>query len=163
MKDYIATLTQQVHSNPLFKRYEETNVRNNTNCYSHALGMTFPNIELYRIGAISNKKPVDQEYFSIEEIKELLFLDCEKLQLKIKESSLKEELKENEYKIMLFVKNWANGKIGDYHFWRFEDGIWTEKWRYRMMNKIQCFEREKLDYFPWGIVGIYKISRKGTF
>lgn len=49
--------------------------------------MTFPNIELYRIGAISNKKPVDQEYFSIEEI----------------------------------------------------------------------------NYFPWSIVGIYKISRKGTF
>ena len=34
---------------------------------------------------------------------------------------------------------------------------------YRMMNKIQCFVREKLDYFPWSIVGIYKISRKGTF
>ena len=85
--EILTHLLQEVHSKPSFEKYESTRVRNNTNCYSHALGMTFPNIELYRIGAISNKKPVDQEYFSIEEI----------------------------------------------------------------------------NYFPWSIVGIYKISRKGTF
>lgn len=83
--EILTHLLQEVHSKPSFEKYESTRVRNNTNCYSHALGMTFPNIELYRIGAISNKKPVDQEYFSIEEIKELLFSNCEKLQLKIKD------------------------------------------------------------------------------
>lgn len=83
--EILTHLLQEVHSKPSFEKYESTRVRNNTNCYSHALGMTFPNIELYRIDAISNKKPVDQEYFSIEEIKELLFSDCEKLQLKIKD------------------------------------------------------------------------------
>lgn len=155
----ITALLEQVHSKPSFERYQDTNVRNSTNCYSHALGTTLPYLELYRVGAVSKRKPINQEYFSVEEIKELLFLDCEALQLNIEESSLEEQLSDNEYKIMLFVKIWGNGKIGDYHFWRFEDGIWTEKWKTRGMNIIQNFERDKLDYFPWNFVGIYKISR----
>lgn len=152
-------ILSQVHSKPCFEAYEETNVRNNTNCYSHALGVTLPYIESYRVGTLCGKKSTDEQYFSIEEIKKLLFFDCEELQLKIEESSLEEELLEDEYKIILFVKIWANGQIGDYHFWRYEDGVWTEKWTGRGMNEIQDFEREKLDYFPWNLVGIYKISR----
>ena len=157
--DRISAILIQAHSKPSFEKYEDTNVRDNTNCYSHALGLTLPYLDLYRIGALSGKKPTEQEYFSIEEIEKLLIADCTELQLKITKSSLEEELSENEYKIILFVKIWSNGKIGDYHFWRFEDGIWTEKWRGRRMSEIQNFERDKLDYFPWNFVGIYKISR----
>ena len=114
---------------------------------------------LYRIGVISQKKPIDERYTSFEEIRNLLFLDCQTLHLEIKESSLEEELAENEYKIALFIKKWANGEIADYHFWRFEDGIWTEKWKGRQMSVVQDFKRDKLDYFPWNFVGIYKIAR----
>lgn len=153
-------ILSQVHSKPCFEAYEATNVRNNTNCYSHALGIISPYPEFFcRIGAISGKKAINENYFSIEEIKKLLFFDCKTLQLKIKESSIEEVLLEDEYKIILFVKIWANGQIGGCHFWRYEDGVWTEKWPGRGMNEIQDFEREKLDYFPWSIVGIYKISR----
>lgn len=158
MKDYTAILTQQVHSNPSFEKYEETSVRNNTNCYSHALGATYPKLELYRVGAISQKKPIEEIYFSVEEIKELLFSDFETLNLKIEESSMEEELLDNQYKIALFVKIY-NGQIADYHFWRFENSLWTEKWKGRGMNEIQNFERDKLNYFPWNFVGIYKVTR----
>ncbi len=158
MKDYTAILTQQVHSNPLFERYTETNVKNNTNCYSHALGATYPKLELYRVGAISQKKSIYEKYFSFEEIKKLLFSDFETLKLKIEESSMEKGLLDNQYKIALFVKGY-NGQIADYHFWRFEKGLWTEKWKYRGMNEIQNFDRDKLNYFPWNFVGIYKVTR----
>lgn len=157
--DRIAEIKKQVHSDLLIEKYEETNVRNSTNAYSHALGATLPYLELYRIGAISRKKAINQEYFSVQEIKDLLFLDCETLQLEIKESSLEEEIKDNEHKIALFVKIWPNEKIADYHFWRFDKGIWTEKWRTRRMSQIQDFERDKLDYSYWSFVEIYKISK----
>lgn len=109
-------ILKQVHEEPLYDKYIPTAISQNLNCYSHALGATYPNLQSYRIGAICEKKPLDQEYFSIDEIKELLFLDCEKLQLKIEESSLEEELLPNQYKIQLYVKIWGNGQIGDYHF-----------------------------------------------
>lgn len=158
--DKIAALQCQAHSKPLYENYNQTNVRDNTNCYSHALGLTLPYPELYcRIGAISGKKPIDQNYFSIEEITTLLFSDCQTLQLEIEESSLEEKLQENQYKIALFVKIWANGTIGGCHFWRYENGIWTEKWPGRHMSVIEDFQREKLDYFPWNLVQIYKISK----
>ena len=152
-------ILSQVHSKPCFEAYEETNIRDNTNCYSHALGATLPYLECYRVGALCGEKSTDEPYFSTEEIKKLLFFDCDELQLKIEESSLDEELLDNQYKIKLFVKIWANGEIADYHFWRFEDGTWTEKWKARKMSEIQDFEKSEMNYFPWNLVGIYKISR----
>ena len=159
MEMIIEVLKNEVHLPPFFEAYKATNYRNNTNCYSHALGVIFPKLELYRIGAISGKKPIEQKYFSIEEIKELLFLDCETLGLKIEESSLEEKVLENQYKIKLFVKKWPNGEIGDYHFWRLDNQIWTEKWKGYDMNEIQDTKRDKMNSYPWNFVGIYKISR----
>lgn len=154
-------ILSQVHSKLNVQRYNETVVRDNTNCYSHALGATFPELQLYRVGAISNNKPIDEKYTSIEEIKEFLFLDCKELQLEIQESSLEEVISDDEHKIALFVKVWANGQIADYHFWRYDnDLLWNEKWRGRGMNQIQNFEKDKLNYFPWNFVGIYKISKQ---
>lgn len=161
MKDKILS---QVYSKPEFHRYNETIIRDNTNCYSHALGATFPELKLYRIGAISDRKDIDEKYSSIDEIKELLFLDCKELNLEIVESTLEEVISDDEHKIALFVSISANGLIG-YHFWRYDnDLLWTEKWRGRGMNKIQNFQRDilKFNYFPWNFVGIYKISKQGV-
>lgn len=157
----IKEIISEVHSASKFDRYEEINVRNNTNCYSHALGATSPYIELYRIGALSQKKPIEEEYESAKEIEELLFEDCKAINLKIKKSSLEELPSEGEYKIILFVKIFANGLISDYHFWRTDDNItWHEKWRGRYMHQIENFKRDFLDYFPWNFMGVYKVSRK---
>lgn len=155
----IGAIKEEVHIPPYFEVYSSTEYRNNTNCYSHALGATSPIIELYRIGAISGKKTIEEKYTSIEEIKELLFLDCETLGLKIEESSLEEKLSENQYKIKLFVCIWANGTIGDYHFWRADNDIWTEKWRGHNMMPIQNPEKDRMNSDPWQFVGIYKITR----
>jgi len=160
MNNSIELLKGEVHYEPYFLRYCSTNHRNNTNCYSHALGAVFPRLELYRIGAISGKKPIDEKYSSIEEIEELLFSDCETLGLKIEESFLEEKLLANQYKIKLFVKIWENGQIADYHFWRQDNGgIWTEKWKGYCMNQVEDPEKDRMNSDPWHYVGIYKITR----
>lgn len=158
MKDIMEQVKIQAHSQPDFKRYNETNVRENTNCYSHALGLTLPYLTLYRVGTICKRKPIDENFKSIDEIIKLLYLDCEALKLKITESSLSENVEENEYKIALFVSIYSNGHVG-YHFWRFDNEVWTEKYRGRRMQLIEDFQRSKLDYYPWKFVGIYKIKK----
>lgn len=158
-KEIKEKIKKQAHSEPSFNRYEETTTRNNTNCYSHALGLTYPNLELYRIGAICQRKPIEEAYYSIEEIVELLFLDCKELQIEIKESSFDECIfSDKQYKIALFVKVYADNQIHDYHFWRFDNEGWTEKWKGRMMRKVD-FQKNYLNSFPWKPVGIYKISK----
>lgn len=152
-------IIKEVHTKPLFEKYNESNVRNNTNCYSHALGSTFPYLKAYRIGAICSKKPITEEYRSIEEIKKLLFLDCEAIQLKIEESSLEEELLEGQFKIALFVEKWSNGRINDYHFFRFDNGIWTEKRKREPMVVVEDLKENKVNYYPWNLGGFYKITK----
>ncbi len=158
MKDFMEEIKTQAHLPLNFKKYDETNVRENTNCYSHALGLTVPCLTLYRVGAICGKKPIDEDFKSIDEIVNLIFLDCEELNLKITESSLMEQIEKDEYKIALFVSIYRNMHIG-YHFWRFDEGVWSEKYRGRLVSSIQDFQRSKLDFFPWNFVGIYKIKK----
>lgn len=148
-------ILKEVHSTPTFERYEETNVRNNTNCYSHALGTT----QMIRVGQISRKKDTNEKYISFEEIIELLIADLESLNLQLEESSVEEKISENQYKIALFVKKWSNGEIADYHFWRCDNEIWTEKWKGRYMNEIEDFERDSKDTNLRTLIGIYKITR----
>ena len=148
-------ILKEVHSTPTFERYEETNVRNNTNCYSHALGTT----QMIRVGQISRKKDTNEKYISFEEIIELLIADLESLNLQLEESSVEEKISENQYKIALFVKKWSNGEIADYHFWRCDNEIWTEKWKGRYMNEIEDFERDSKDTNLRTLIGVYKITR----
>lgn len=151
----LTRILKEVHSTPTFERYEETNVRNNTNCYSHALGTT----QMIRVGQISGKKYTNEKYISFEEIIELLIADLESLNLQLEESSVEEKISENQYKIALFVKKWSNGEIADYHFWRCDNEIWTEKWKGRYMNEIEDFERDSKDTNLRTLIGIYKITR----
>lgn len=105
-------ILSQVHSKPCFEAYEATNVRNNTNCYSHALGIISPYPEFFcRIGAISGKKAINENYFSIEEIKKLLFFDCKALQLKIKESSIEEVPLKTNIKLYYLLKYGQMAKL----------------------------------------------------
>ena len=157
---YKEILIKEVHEKPKFEKYKTTYYKNETNCYSHAIGATYPFSELYRIGAICGKKPLGERYFSEEEIKELLFLDFKTLNLKIEESSKEEELESpNQYKILLCLKLYRE-QIFDFHFWRSDDNkTWTEKWRFREMRTIRDFKMEFQYYGAWTPVGYYKVTR----
>ena len=125
--------------NPLeYKEYENTNVKNNTNCFAYAIGATFPEIKLYRLGLVSGEKTIDQEYYSTQELVELMQKDLKVFGLKyeiISEEDIDFDI-QNVYYIKLYAVVWANGKIGDFHFIRGENGKWTEKRRHRSVVEL---------------------------
>lgn len=153
----LARLKVAVHSPLDYNNYNSTNVIDHTNCYSHAIGSTLTCLELYRIGAICSKKSIDQEYFSIEEIVDLLFEDLKVLDLKIEPSFFGDIMNSNQYQIALFVKIYADHKIHDFHFFRNDNYGWSEKWRTYKPIMMDSFKM--LDYFPWKFVGIFKITK----
>ena len=130
---------KQVHQKFDCNIYSDTNVRDNTNCYSHAIGAEYPCIRIYRIGVLSGKKSdIKEPYTSFEEIINLLFEDLDSLGLEyevLDKYNRKYDLKKNQYIIRLYLSKYRDGKIG-YHFIRYEDGTWTEKWRGQSMSKI---------------------------
>lgn len=148
-----------VHQKSDTTLYKNTNVRNNTNCYSYAIGSTFSYLPLYRIGAICEKKPIDQEYFTIEEIKELLYEDLKVLELQIEESSEEEQINDNQYKIALFVKIYADNVIHDFHFLRYENGDWSEKYRTYFPTVLGPSLKGVYSNWPWNFVGVFKITK----
>lgn len=125
------TIKEQVHSQLDVAAYNATSVRNETNCYSYAIGATYPNIKCYRIGAISQLKPIDKPYLCVNEIIKLFKADLEALELKYEELTQfsKFELKENEYVLKLYVHVLPDDTIFDFHFIKFDEsgGKWTEK------------------------------------
>lgn len=40
----------------------DTSIRDNTNCMAYAIGATFPELSMYRLGAISDSKSLDEPY-----------------------------------------------------------------------------------------------------
>ena len=130
-KERIKIIKQQVHETPPDDSvYSSTSTRDNTNCYSYALGATHPYLSLYRIGTISGRKSIEENYVSTAEIIDLLLSDLDCLNLEYTAiTEIPEQLPERTYIIKLYVKIYANGMIGDYHFIRFDKGTWSEKWR----------------------------------
>jgi len=158
-KRRIDQIKQMVHQTPDVNLYNSSNIRNNTNCYSYAIGSADSYIELHRIGAICGKKPINQEYFSIEEIKYLLYEDLKVLELEIQESSEIEQIKDNQYKIALFVKIYADNRIHDFHFLRYENGEWSEKRKKQFPINLGNNLKVLYSYWPWNFVGIFKITK----
>lgn len=159
MKRRIDEIIELVHQKPDTNLYNSSTLIDNTNCYSYAIGSIAPYLQLYRIGGICGKKPIDQEYFSIEEIKQLLYEDFQVLNLKIEESSEEEKVKDDQYKIALFVKIYADSKIHDYHFLRYENGEWSEKYRGQFPEVLGNTLKGTYSNWPWNLVGIFKITR----
>ncbi len=141
-------------------RYVTTLVRNTTNCYSYAMGSTVSCLNLYRVGAISGIKPLEEPYSSAGEIIKLLYEDFREIDLTIERSSEEEVvICENQYKIALFVKVYADNKIHDFHFARFEEGRWSEKFWRQLPRDIGISLKNKYNYWPWRLVGIFKVTR----
>lgn len=158
--EVLARIKEEVHLPLKWERYKETHIRNETNCYSHAIGATSPKLEYYRIGAISEKKEIDERFKSISEIIFLLMEDLTKLDLKyeaISESDGEPKMEDNQHIIRLYVKIYANGIIGDYHFIRFDEGFWTEKWKGRKVSKAEPNDYE--NRWEWRRVIDLKITR----
>ena len=81
------------------------------------------------------------------------------MKLKIEESSAEEEINDNQYKIALFVKIYADEKIHDYHFLRYENGEWSEKYRAQFPRCLGESLEGLYSNWPWNFVGIFKITK----
>lgn len=138
-KNVIETIKEAVHQPIDFKDFESTCTRENTNCFALAIGSTVTaDRTFYRPGRISGKKPLNQDFFSIKEVKELFLADLEALDLKYESLDLYGKnqilastsglrLKENEHIVVMFVQEMANKTIMDFHFLRYDNRGWSEK------------------------------------
>ncbi len=117
-----------------------TVVRKNTNCFSVAIGSTCTiDKTLYRLGMLSQKKPVNETYKSFQEIEDLFLSDLEVLDLRYVKLNLKTKpsieqyvsthpLDKRSHIAVLFAKEMADKKIHDFHFLRYDSEIgWCEK------------------------------------
>lgn len=172
MKQIIEKIKCQVHQKLDFSKYNDFFIRNETNCFAHAIGSQAINVGFaYRIGVISGEKAPDKEYSSSEEVEALFLKDLEMLELKAskipfenKEAFLKKvssmKLMDNEHIVVLFVIIYADGKIFDFHFIRYDQDVgWTEK---RYGNYPSYLENIQISW-PTGwekkAVGAFKITK----
>lgn len=131
------------------------------NCYMYALDICM-NFSKYRPtcriapGFLSRGEKNDYND-TREETIQYLIEDCKVLNLNIAETTMEEKIKENEYKIAVYVKKYC-----DYHFIRQDsNGNWSEKdgWSgdIRIVNNEDiCKEIYDKRY---SFIGIFKISK----
>lgn len=146
-QETIERIKKDVHLPIAIQKYEETLVRNETNCYSHAIGATTPVLQIFRIGAISGEKSISEKYKSASEIIDLLKKDLDVLGLEYQiigdDENETQNLEPNQYIVRLYFKIYADGRIWDYNFMRYEAGKWTEKWKGRKPTEIDANYYEK--------------------
>lgn len=160
MEERISKIIEEVHKPIDLKKYESTSVRDNTNCYAYAIGATYPYLKLYRIGAISQLKPIDEKFTSKEERLNLLFKDLEVLKLKYEPINSENEvdLNDNQFIIKMYIQVLPNGIIFDSHFIRFENGKWTEKRKGQRVSEL--YDKDMYDKkYLWKHVITLKITR----
>ena len=181
MEKALEKIIESVHRPMAWDQYNSTNVRNNTNCFSHAIGSTATSDRrVYRLGVISGngyksgKKDIEQEYFSAKEVKELFLSDLRVLELDAEEILLRDKdeilehisnmnLQDNQYIVALFVKTyreWGKMRIRDFHFLRYdEEKGWSEK---RFTQNVIFLNNIKFQWpSSWNdeSVGVFVITR----
>ncbi len=169
-ENVIEKIKKAVHQPLNFDDFKSSCTRENTNCFALAIGSTVTaDRTFYRLGRISGKKPLDQDFFSIEEVKDLFLADLEALDLKYESLALHGKsqilaytsglkLQENEHIVVMFVQKMANNTIMDYHFLRYDNRGWSE-----IRRQFHQFVRD--DNISWPsnwydkLVGVFKITR----
>lgn len=167
----IDKIKEMVHSPLNWKHYNETLVRDETNCYAHAIGSMYPSKGLYRIGNLSGKRKESQELLSKEQVKSLFLKDMEFLNLGCQEmefSSMDDlfdkiysmNLSNNQYVVLLFLYFYNDGTIFDFHFWRYDRSVGFSHKRYDQMPII--IENPRMDWpEKWNVkcIGAFCITR----
>lgn len=166
----VERIKKAVHQPLNFDDFKSSCTRENTNSFALAIGSPVTaDRTLYRPGRISGLKEKTQDFYSVEEVKNLFLADLEALDLKYESLDLvgKKEifdyasqlkLKENEHLLVMFVQEFADHSIGDYKFLRYDPNIgWSDK------RGCHQFLTGKNVSWPnnWydKLVGCYKITR----
>lgn len=163
-KERLDIIKKQVQSPINIDAYNnDTSIRDNTNCMAYAIGATFPYLQMYRLGAISDSKSLDEPYHSTQELVDLLYKDLDVLGLKYEKIFDDEAIKKidsNQYIIKLYALVFADGRIGDFHFIRYDNGKWTEKRKRQQIIEMYDCHRYDRDWMYHHLLTL-KITRKG--
>jgi len=170
--EILEKIKSAVHQPLNWDDYNSTNVQVNTNCFSHAIGSTvIDEPSVYRIGMMSRRKRLKQQYYSQEEVKELFLADMQEIGLELKEIPVgnvpfflqnvnKLNFTDKEHLIALFVEVYGNQRIADFHFLRYDQNKgWSEK---RCRNPVVYFENIQRQWpSSWTnkLVGVWKVRR----
>lgn len=169
MNATIEKVIQCVHKDLDWEVYSHTNVKENTNCFAHAIGSTVTSAnKYYHLGMLSGKKQNDQAYSSLKEVKELFMADAQVLGLKVEEVAFSDKvnptnevkLQTNQHIVALFIKITGNGRILGFHFLRYdEDKGWSEKMYRRPLVFLENITREWPSAWNDMLVGTFRITR----
>lgn len=172
-KENLEKIKKAVHQPLNWDDYSSTFVRENTNCFSHAIGSTcVVDNSAYRLGMLSGKKEVKEPYLSKEEVKSLFLDDMSVLELGVEEITFQNltlflrdmqniELEDNEHIVALFVKVYGKEKnVKDFHFWRYDkEKGWSDKrWGWKI-HFVENVSREWPSDWNDKLVGVFKITR----
>lgn len=162
-----------VHKPLNWEDYTSTDVVQKTNSLSHAIGSTIAlDKQNYRLGAISGKKEINVGYNSEDEVKKLFLSDTSQLGLEVEQISVgyyipsflknieEDTFASNEYVVLLFIEVYANGKIGDFHFLRYDvEKGWSEKRRGYPVAILDDIVKEWPLRQRYELVGAFKMRR----
>lgn len=161
-------IIEYVHRQLDYSQYDSTLIRDNTNCYAHAIGATYAYLERYRLGAISKCKPINEKFFSENEMKRLFLEDMKVLKLGVDEIEIKAKeeclckidnmrLEEKQHLILLFAVYMGNGQLWDFHFWRYDSKGFSEK---RKMCKPVFIDYPNRSWTQsMKLIGLFRITR----
>lgn len=171
-REQFKKIKHAVHQPLNWDDYNSTSVIEDTNCLSHALGTTVTSsLEAYRLGILSQKKPLDEQYISIEEVKSLFLSDTMSVELEVEEIQFHNlpkfldfmsniNLSNNEHIVALFIKIYGDEIIRDFHFFRFDKEIgWSEKRRPLRVNFLNDISKQWPCSWNDRLVGVFKIKR----
>ena len=166
-------MRNEAHEKLDYSKYADTQIRNETNCYSHVLGLTTCPKKVCRIGAICGEKPITESYDSEEEIKELFIKDLEALSLQFEEIKVnpgtyktsvisrveRYPLKENEHIALLWLVYNPDDSIRDYHWWRYDSRGFSDKRSTKYVSQVEMPEWSWPESWNTFLTGVYVIKR----
>lgn len=163
-EEIIKCIKEVVDSQPIPPHYNPNEWKGkNFNCYAYAMRICidFCEDELKKMvipGFLSKTNYQCTKRSIIKCFKN----DCKVLGLKVNSSSISKPIKQNEYKIAVYIKEGAFYKRGDFHFARQDsNGKWTEKdgwWD----DEISFLKEQDVtkEINRYKCIGIFKVSKK---
>lgn len=126
----IKLIRESIKQNRYPLKYEWRSIYADSNCYSYALGSGYKENRhsegyIYNLGSMSGYDPPKDN----KEAEEAFMSDMKVLGIKVRKSSLDEEMQEGEWKVVLFFACELDEiPFRDFHFARQnEDGSWSHK------------------------------------
>ena len=157
-KEFIDHVRDLIHSQPMPPIYNPEEWSQNPrdfNCYAYALQIKMSLFDIEFKPGFTTGELVKRRDYTPEFILEKFFIDCENLGLNVTETTVDEEINDNEYKIAVYyIKGFS------FHFaWQDKKGIWSHK--HGWLDPIMVIEGDISENIGMSkFIGVFRISKK---